>query len=128
MIKNRKMDHIGLAVADLNAAAAWYMDVLGFERIGAFVAPDGTPVNFLKSGDLVYEIYQPAGGVDAPGKIDHFSFLSTDIEADYAYCVQQGYSFEAEGIQSIPTFWEKGIKYFKIMSPTGEPVEFCQIL
>ena len=33
-----------------------------------------------------------------------------------------------KGIQSIPTFWEKGIKYFKIMSPTGEPVEFCQIL
>ena len=73
MIKNRKMDHIGLAVTDLNAAAKWYMDVLGFERIGAFVAPDGTPVNFLKSGDLVYEIYQPAGGVAAPGKIDHFS-------------------------------------------------------
>ena len=128
MIKNRKMDHIGLAVTDLEAAAKWYMDVLGFERIGAFVAPDGTPVNFLKSGDLVYEIYQPTGGVDAPGKIDHFSFLSTDIEADYAYCVQQGYTFEAEGIHSIPTFWEKGIKYFKIMSPTGEPVEFCQIL
>ena len=128
MIKNRKMDHIGLAVTDLNAAAKWYMDVLGFERIGAFVAPDGTPVNFLKSGDLVYEIYQPAGGVAAPGKIDHFSFISTDIEADYAYCVQQGYTFEAEGIQSIPTFWEKGIKYFKIMSPTGEPIEFCQVL
>ena len=35
MIKNRKMDHIGLAVTDLNAAAKWYMDVLGFERIGA---------------------------------------------------------------------------------------------
>lgn len=128
MIKNRKMDHIGLAVTDLNATAKWYMDVLGFERIGAFVAPDGTPVNFLKSGDLVYEIFQPVGGVDAPGKIDHFSFISTDIEADYAYCVEQGYTFEAEGIQSIPTFWEKGIKYFKIMSPTGEPVEFCQIL
>ena len=119
---------IGLAVTDLEATAKWYMDVLGFERIGAFVAPDGTPVNFLKSGDLVYEIYQPIGGVAAPGKIDHFSFISTDIEADYAYCVQQGYTFEAEGIQSIPTFWEKGIKYFKIMSPTGEPIEFCQIL
>ena len=128
MIKNRKMDHIGLAVTDLKATAKWYMDVLGFELIGAFVAPDGTPVNFLKSGDVVYEIYQPIDGVSAPGKIDHFCFVSNDIEADYAYCVEQGYSFEAEGIQSIPTFWEKGIKYFKIMSPTGEPVEFCQIL
>lgn len=128
MIKNRKMDHIGLGVNDLESAVKWYMDVLGFELIGSFVTPDGIPAKFLKSGDLVYEIFQPIGGVDAPGKIDHFSFLSTDIEADYAYCAEQGYSFEAEGIQSIPTFWEKGIKYFKIMSPTGEPVEFCQIL
>ena len=128
MIKNRKMDHIGLGVNDLESAVKWYVDVLGFEVIGSFVTPTGVPAKFLKSGDLVYEIFQPIGGAAAPGKIDHFSFLSTDIEADYAYCVEQGYSFEAEGIQSIPTFWENGIKYFKIMSPTGEPVEFCQIL
>ena len=53
---------------------------------------------------------------------------SKDIAADYAYCVEQGYSFEEEGIQTIHTFWENGVSYFKIMSPTGEPVEFCQIL
>ena len=128
MIKNRKMGHIGLAVNDLEAAAQWYCEVLGFEVIGAFRTPDGVNVRFLKSGDIVYEIYQPLEGVAAPGKIDHFCLESTDIEADYAYCLAQGYRFEAEGIQSIPTFWEKGIKYFKIMSPTGEAVEFCQIL
>lgn len=128
MIKNRKMGHIGLGVNDLESATRWYMDVLGFELIGSFVTPDGIPAKFLKSGDLVYEIFQPIGGVDAPGKIDHFCFESTDIKADYAYCVAQGYQFEAEGIQSIPTFWENGIKYFKIMSPTGEPMEFCQVL
>lgn len=128
MIKNRKMGHIGLGVNDLDASVKWYMDVLGFELIGAFTTPKGEPVRFLKSGDLVYEIFTPVDGVDAPGKIDHFSFESDDIEADYTYCVAQGYTFEEEGIQCIPTFWEKGIKYFKIMSPTGEPVEFCQIL
>ena len=128
MIKNRKMGHIGLGVNDLDASVKWYMDVLGFELTGAFTTPQGEPVRFLKSGDLVYEIFTPVGGVDAPGKIDHFSFESDDIEADYAYCVAQGYPFEEEGIQCIPTFWKNGIKYFKIMSPTGEPVEFCQIL
>lgn len=128
MIKNRKMDHIGLGVNDIEAAVRWYEEVLGFTLIGAFETPDGVPARFLKSGDLVYEIFQPIGGVDAPGKIDHFSFVSTDIEEDFAYCAAQGYAFEEEGIQSIPTFWEKGIRYFKIMSPTGEPVEFCQVL
>ena len=128
MIKNRKMGHIGLAVNNLEETVKWYMDVLGFELTGAFVTPDGVQVRFLKRGDVVNEIYQPLGGVSAPGKIDHFCFESTDIEADYAYCVAQGYSFEAEGIQHIPTFWENGVKFFKIMSPTGEPIEFCQIL
>ena len=128
MIKNRKMGHIGLAVNDLESTVQWYQDVLGFQLIGAFQTPDGVKVRFLQSGDVVYEIYQPLAGVAAPGKIDHFCFESNDIEADYAYCLAQGYSFEEEGIQYIPTFWEKGIKYFKIMSPTGEPVEFCQIL
>lgn len=128
MIKNRKMGHIGLAVNDLEPSVKWYMDVLGFELIGAFETPDGVPVRFLKSGDVVYEIFQPLGGAAAPGKIDHFCFESNDIEADYAYCVQQGYTFEEEGIQHIPTFWDNGIKYIKIMSPTGEAVEFCQVL
>lgn len=128
MIKNRKMGHIGLAVNDLETAVKWYVDVLGCELIGSFVTPGGVQARFLKCGDLVYEIFRPLGGAAAPGKIDHFCFESTDIEADYAYCVEQGYSFEAEGIQSIPTFWDNGIKYFKILSPTGEAIEFCQIL
>ena len=48
MIKNRKMDHIGLAVTDLDAAAAWYMDVLGFERIGTYR-------RFFRIGDVDYD-------------------------------------------------------------------------
>ena len=128
MIKNRKLGHIGLAVNDLEASVKWYCEVLGFEVIGAFETPDGVQSRFLKSGDIVYEIFRPLVDVAAPGKIDHFCFESKDIAADYAYCVEQGYSFEEEGIQTIHTFWENGVSYFKIMSPTGEPVEFCQIL
>lgn len=29
MIKNRPLDHIGLAVSDVEADAAWYQEVLG---------------------------------------------------------------------------------------------------
>ena len=31
-------------------------------------------------------------------------------------------------IQSIPTFWENGIRYFNILGPNQETIEFCQIL
>jgi glyoxylase I family protein len=33
--------HIGLTVRDADASAAWYEDVLGFQRTGEFEAPDG---------------------------------------------------------------------------------------
>jgi len=37
----RGIHHIGLTVRDVEASAAWYVDVLGFRRVGRFEAPDG---------------------------------------------------------------------------------------
>ncbi len=34
----------------------------------------------------------------------------------------------SDGIEGIAGFWDNGIRYFKIASPTGEQFEFCQIL
>lgn len=130
MIKNRKQGHIGLATNDIEADAKWYQDVLGFELIGDFHAPDGTPIKFLKNEDTVYEMFQPGKKLDdaVAGKIDHYCFESQDVEKDYAYCVAQGYKITTDGIEGIPTLWEKGVRYFKIQSPTGEQLEFCQVL
>ena len=127
MIKGRKLDHIGLAVTDLEASKNWYCDVLGFEVIGHFHA-GSTPVYFVKNGDVVYEIYEEPISEAVQGKIDHISFVSEDIEADYAFCNAQGYTICTNGIEGIPTFWEKGIRYFKLLTPTDEQVELCQIL
>jgi glyoxylase I family protein len=33
--------HLGLTVRDADASAAWYVDVLGFRRVGEFESPDG---------------------------------------------------------------------------------------
>lgn len=130
MIKNRKHGHIGIATNDLETDAGWYQDVLGFELIGAFQAPDGTSVKFMKNQDVVVEMYQPVEPIpkEVSGKIDHYAFDSQDIEADYAYCVEKGYKVTTDGIEGIPTFWENGVRFFKIASPTGEEMEFCQVL
>ena len=128
MIKNRKLDHIGLAVTDVEASKNWYCDVLGFEVIGSFRSGSGNQVYFIKSGDVVYEMFQKPLSPELQGKIDHISYVSNDIEADYAFCVKQGYPMATEKVMDIPTFWEKGCRYFKLASPTGEQVEFCQIL
>ena len=33
--------HFGLTVRDVDASAAWYVEVLGFRRVGEFETPDG---------------------------------------------------------------------------------------
>jgi glyoxylase I family protein len=35
------MNHVGFTVRDVTVSAAWYEEVLGFERVGSFQAPDG---------------------------------------------------------------------------------------
>jgi len=65
---------------------------------------------------------------EVSGRIDHYSFASDDIESDYAYCVKNGYKIVTDGIEGIAGFWDNGIRYFKIASPTGEQFEVCQIL
>lgn len=127
MIKNRTLGHIGLATNDIEATVKWYIEELGFKLTGDFKAPNGVPIQFIQSGDIIYEVFQPHEGAAAPGKIDHFCFNSDDIEADYKYCVEKGYAFDTDGIEDLP-IWEKGARYFKILSATGEIVEFCQIL
>lgn len=128
MIKNRPLGHIGLGTNDIEATVNYYIDVLGFELIGSFKSPVDEPIQFIKNGDIVYEVYTPNGGVDAPGKIDHICFVSEDIEADYRYCAAQGYKLCTDGIQELPTVWDRGVRYFKLESPSGEAIEYCQVL
>ena len=37
-----RVHHLGLTVRDAEASARWYATVLGFERTGEYVAPDGS--------------------------------------------------------------------------------------
>jgi glyoxylase I family protein len=38
----RGIHHFGLTVRDVDTSAAWYEEVLGFQRAGEFIAPGGT--------------------------------------------------------------------------------------
>lgn len=130
MLKGRNYDHIGIATNDLTATVNWYVNVLGFEVYGDFVAPDGTKCKFIRGGDVKYEVFEPVTGIDPlyEGKIDHIAYISKDIQADYEFCIKKGYKFISNGIQTIETFWERGCKYFIIESATGQAVEFCQVI
>lgn len=127
MIQNRKFQHVGIACTDVEAAAKWYQDNLGFRVTGCFPAKHNC--YFLEGNGVVYELYQqddmPAA---VQGKVDHIAFCSDDIESDYRYCQEAGYQFTTDGIEELPQFFDRGFRYFKIKSATGEEIEFGQIL
>ena len=129
MIKNRRIGHIGIATNDVARDVEWYVNALGFEVTGKFQNGNDT-VYFLKNDDVIFEIFPSDSRLpnEVSGRIDHYSFASDDIESDYAYCVKNGYKIVTDGIEGIAGFWDNGIRYFKIASPTGEQFEFCQIL
>ncbi len=126
----RKHDHVGLVSGDLHKSVQFYADVLGFEVIHEANAPDGTPICFLQNGELKYEIYQPLSGAaaDQTCRVDHMSYVSEDIEKDFAHFTGEGYEIVTDGIESNPNVWEKGCRYFMIKGPGGEKIEFDQIL
>lgn len=64
--------HGGVSVPDLDAAIAWYRDVLGFQLEQRFVieAADAQ-VAMIRSGALRFELFQVAGAAPLPDERRH---------------------------------------------------------
>lgn len=119
------VQHVGIPTKDLAATIAFY-EALGFEQTGLF--PNGNShCAFLKLGNLVIETWEgePVGHA---GAINHVSLDATDIEKAFAAAKAAGFELIDHDIQSIPTFWQHGIRYFNILGPNQEIIEFCEIL
>ena len=84
-----------------------------------------TAVVFLKLGDLVIEAYQNGQAVGAAGAVDHIAINVTDIVEARRIADEMGLNvIEAD---ELP-FWANGVKYFTILGPNNEKLEFNQYL
>lgn len=95
-----KLDHVGVLVADLEAAKTFARDVLGLELDREFEAPEhGLAGAFfgLGGGDLeVFTLSEPASGrlpEGAPGTIDHVAVRVDDLDAERERLSAQGVRF-----------------------------------
>ncbi len=121
------MQHIGLPTNDMDKTIAFYK-TLGFEVAYETMLPTDR-VAFLKLKDICIETYQSLGVPEAKGfdgAIDHISVDVDDIEAALEAVKDAGLEPMGE-IEFLP-FLEKGVRFFKVLGPNHEPVEFCQIL
>ncbi len=98
----RRLDHIAIAVPDMEAAIARFVDDLGIELAGREDVPsESTSTAFLPIDGTKIELIHPIAG-EGPvaaylekrgGGLHHLCFETDDIEADMARLKEKGYRF-----------------------------------
>ena len=116
------IQHLGIPTGDLNKTIEFYQG-LGFEVIWQ----NPGEVAFLQNGTLVIETYAVEEPAMKSGAIDHVALNVQDIEAAWRDAQACGYETEDTAINFLP-FFEKGVKFFTIIGPNREKVEFNQYL
>ena len=121
------IQHVGIPSSNVKRTIEFY-NSLGFEtQLVTSNMPNDEMVAFLRLGNLVIESYGNHETVKLAGAIDHIAIDVKNIDALYEKIKAAGYRFAEPGLQSLP-FWDNGIKYFIILGPDDEKIEFCEIL
>ena len=129
------LQHIGIPVTNLKSSEQFY-EGLGFKNMmTSHFEINGVKgyVSMMQRGSVIIEIYQmpPAELEEVKqrknGHIDHIAFDVNDIDATFQTLSSNGYQVIEEAPVFL-NFWTKGCKYFNILGPDGERIEFNQIL
>jgi lactoylglutathione lyase len=134
-IKINGLQHIGIPVTDLKKSESFYAG-LGFTNVmnASFEIKGNTGYVIMMQRDTItMELYQmPEPELNEirsrdNGHIDHVAFDVDDIESIFATLKANGYPI-MESAPVFLNFWQKGCKYFNILGPDGERLEFNQII
>lgn len=126
-IKTTGIQHVGIPTNDIQQSIAFYTS-LGFEiALQTVNEKANEKVVFLQLGNLVFEVYENKKAIMLTGAIDHIALDVTDIDELYKYIKGAGYEILNEQIDYLP-FWENGVKFFTIVGPNKEKIEFCEKL
>ncbi|MCR8557609.1 VOC family protein [Mucilaginibacter sp. BJC16-A38] len=133
--KFNHIQHIGIPVTDLNISEKFYQK-LGFENVmasGFDHNGERGKMAMMQKGDMIIEIYQfPDAELDkirnrADGHVDHVAFDVDDIDLAFSELKNASFRIIEEAPVFLP-FWKNGCKYFNILGPNNERLEFNQIL
>ena len=128
-----EIDHVAIAVKDLEATLRFYTQTLGFKELYREVIYDqGVEAVGLKAGDAVVELLLPLDENspvarfrgDAFTKLHHTAYRVSDIEAALA-------ELESKGIELIDRHARNGahgnrIAFLHPRSTGGVLIELCQ--
>ena len=110
------LNHVSVPARDLDASEAFYVEVLGLERIAA---PNfDVPVRWLRCGDLQVHLYRREGEAE-PSLAQHFGITVTDFMAVY----RRVREFRAEAPFAWVTELPDGSVQMYVRDPHGNLVE-----
>lgn len=119
------VQHIGIPTNDLEKTIAFYHS-LGFTTAYRTVNEKADePVAFLQSGNLIIEAYENGNAVQKTGAIDHIALDVKDIDSLFEEIQAAGFRLLDTSVQSL-SFWEHGVRFFTIIGPNAEKIEFCE--
>jgi len=134
-IQINHLQHIGIPVTDLRRSTVFY-EQLGFGSVmdSDFIF-DGGKGNMvmMKFKEIIIELYQMPEKELAEirnrknGHIDHIAFDVDDIDIVFKELTDNQFQILEDQPAFLP-FWKNGCKYFNILGPDGERLEFNQIL
>lgn len=119
------VQHIGIPTKDIEETIRFY-EQLGFTLTLKTKNGEKT-VAFLQMHNLVIEIYENHAATMQIGAIDHIAIDVKNIDALFEEVKAKSFHLIDQKVNSLP-FWENGIKYFNILGPNKEKIEFCEIL
>lgn len=121
------IQHIGLPTADIDKTIDFYED-LGFTVLYNTVNPENdTRVAFLSLKNLMIETYESKEAAGIPGSIDHIALDVEDIQGTFELIKSENFDLLDTEVHYLP-FFKNGVKYFIIVGPNGEKIEFNQML
>ena len=121
------LQHIGIPTNDIDGMISFYQ-IIGFETVLKTLNKEANEaVAFLKLGNLVIEAYENHNAKMIDGSINHFAVNVKSIDAAYRFICENDLNNTNDEIHYLP-FWENGVKFFTILGPNMERIEFSQYL
>jgi catechol 2,3-dioxygenase-like lactoylglutathione lyase family enzyme len=117
-----RMDHVALHVADVAAAADFYFNVLGFEKVHDSPGTGGQPIVYVRLGASLIEITTRPGGEPMSGF--HFGMETDNLTATVDALKAHGLAVVTEPKPTTPRGdRQKGWKRAVLRGPHGELIE-----
>ena len=121
------VQHIGVPTNDLDETIRFYHQLGFVTALETYNEAAKHRAAFLQLGDVIIETYENHCAVGHPGAIEHIALSTTDVDAAFEKARGLGLEMVHDYVRFLP-FWQYGVRFFTVIGPNKEKIEFCQKL